>query len=110
VERTVPFVRNSFFAGESFLDRADAQRRAEEWCRERAGKRIHRATQCRPVEVFALEEAWRLLPAPPEPYDLPLYAQAKVHRDHHIEVGMALYSVPGDLIGTQVGCGSTAGW
>ncbi|MGI8516106.1 MAG: IS21 family transposase [Acidimicrobiia bacterium] len=102
VERTVPFVRNSFFAGESFLDLADAQRRAEEWCRERAGKRIHRVTHCRPAEVFALEEASRLLPAPPEPYDLPLYAQAKVHRDHHIEVGKALYSVPGDLIGTQV--------
>lgn len=102
VERTVPFVRNSFFAGESFVDLADAQRRAEEWCRERAGNRIHRTTQCRPAEVFALEEAPRLLPAPPEPYDLPLYATAKVHRDHHIEVGKALYSVPGDLIGTRV--------
>jgi hypothetical protein len=28
VERTVPFVRNSFFASETFLDLADAQRRA----------------------------------------------------------------------------------
>ena len=37
VERTVPFVRNSFFAGETFVDLADAQRRAEAWCRERAG-------------------------------------------------------------------------
>ena len=32
VERTVPFVRNSFFAGEAFVDLADAQRRAEGWC------------------------------------------------------------------------------
>jgi len=30
------------------------------------------------------------------------YATAKVHRDHHIEVAKALYSVPGDLIGVQV--------
>jgi transposase len=102
VERMVPFVRNSFFAGESFLDLADAQGRAEEWCRERAGMRIHRATRCRPAEVFALEEAERLGLPPVEPYDLPLYARAKVHRDHHIEVGRALYSVPGDLIGVQV--------
>lgn len=102
VERTVPFVRNSFFAGETFPNLRDAQRRAEEWCRERAGRRIHRATQSRPAEVFALEEAPWLLPAPPEPYDLPLYATAKVHRDHHIEVGKALYSVPGDLIGEKV--------
>lgn len=102
VERMVPFVRNSFFAGESFLDLADAQRRVEEWSRERAGKRIHRTTQARPAEVFALEEASSLLPAPVEPYDLPLYVSAKVHRDHHIEVGRSLYSVPGGLIGTQV--------
>lgn len=26
----------------------------------------------------------------------------KVHRDHHLEVGKALYSVPGNLIGTHV--------
>lgn len=102
VERTVPFVRNSFFAGESFVDLADAQRRAAEWCRERAGMRIHRTTQCRPAEMFATEEARCLLPAPTGRYDLPTYATAKVHRDHHIEVGKALYSVPGDLIGTRV--------
>ncbi|MGH8937229.1 MAG: IS21 family transposase [Acidimicrobiia bacterium] len=102
VERTVPFVRNSFFAGETFVDLADAQRRAEEWCRERAGRRIHGTTQCRPAEHFALEEADKLLPAPAEPYELPVYATAKVHRDHHIEVGRALYSVPGNLIGATV--------
>ena len=102
MERTVPFVRNSFFAGESFVDLADAQRRAEEWCRVRAGMRIHRVTRCRPAEAFAFEEAARLKPGPEEPYDLPLYATAKVHRDHHVEVGRALYSVPGDLIGSRV--------
>jgi transposase len=39
VERQVPFVRNSFFAGETFVDLADAQRRVEEWCRGRAEHR-----------------------------------------------------------------------
>jgi hypothetical protein len=33
---------------------------------------------------------------------VPIYATAKVHRDHHIEVAKALYSVPGDLIGARV--------
>lgn len=102
VERAVSFVRNSFFAGETFLDLADAQRRAETWCQQRAGMRIHGTHQCRPVELFRAEEADRLLPAPHSVYDLPVYAQAKVHRDHHIEVGKALYSVPGDLIGQRV--------
>jgi hypothetical protein len=102
VERVVPFVRGSFFAGEAFPDLADAQRRAEAWCRGRAGLRIHGTTQCRPAELFALEEAPRLAAAPTVAYDLPVYAHAKVHRDHHIEVAKALYSVPGDLIGARV--------
>jgi transposase len=102
VERTVSYVRQSFFAGETFIDLADAQRRAEQWCCSTAGLRIHGTTACRPVEHFALEEAPHLLPAPTERYDLPIYASAKVHRDHHIEVAKALYSIPGGLIGQQV--------
>jgi transposase len=102
VERTVPFVRGSFFAGECFVDLADAQRRAEGWCRQRAGMRVHGTTQQRPAEVFALQEAPRLLAAPAQRYDLPRYATAKVHRDHHIEVARALYSIPGNLIGQRV--------
>jgi transposase len=102
VERQVQFVRGSFFAGESFVDLADAQRRAESWCRERAGMRIHGTTQQRPVEVFSAEEAPRLAPAPIDVYDVPVYATAKVHRDHHIEVARSLYSVPGALIGARV--------
>jgi hypothetical protein len=102
VERTVPFVRNSFFAGETFIDLADAQRRAVQWCRVRAGMRTHGTHQCRPAELFVLEEQPRLLPAPGKPYDVPVYATAKVHRDHHIEVAKALYSVPGNLIGCRV--------
>jgi hypothetical protein len=102
VERTVPFVRNSFFAGETFIDLGDAQRRAELWCVGRAGRRTHGTTACRPIEVFELEEKPRLLAAPAGHYDLPIYATAKVHRDHHIEIGRALYSVPGNLIGAQV--------
>jgi len=102
VERTVPFVRQSFFAGETFIDLADAQRRAEQWCRERAGMRIHGTIQARPAEVFRVEELPCLAPAPTGVYDLPIYATAKVHRDHHIEVAKALYSIPGNLIGTTV--------
>jgi len=41
VERAVQFVRNSFWAGETFADLADAQSRAVQWCSDRAGMRIH---------------------------------------------------------------------
>ena len=102
VERTVPYVRASLFAGEHFVDRDDAQRAAVLWCRDKAGMRIHGTTQCRPAELFATEERPHLLPAPTTPYDLPTYPRPKVHPDHHIEVDKALYSVPGNLIGHHV--------
>jgi len=102
VERVVPFTRGSMFAGECFIDIDQAQRHAEAWCRTRAGMRVHGTTQCRPAELFTVEEQPRLLPAPSAPYDVPVYARPKVHRDHHVEVAKALYSVPGNLIGAQV--------
>jgi transposase len=102
VERMVQFVRGSMWAGEDFADLADAQRHAQTWARVRAGMRIHGTIHARPAEVFAVVEAPVLAPAPTERYDTPRWTEAKVHRDHHIQVGKALYSVPGELIGEQV--------
>ncbi|HEX2062878.1 MAG TPA: IS21 family transposase [Acidimicrobiales bacterium] len=102
VERNVFYVQASFFAGEHFVDLADAQRRAQEWCTLVAGLRIHGTTQARPAEVFAVEERHLLLAAPATPYDLPTYPHPLVARDHHIEVDKALYSVPGNRVGRRV--------
>jgi hypothetical protein len=95
-------VRRRFFAGEEFVDLADAQRRAERWCAEGAGMRIHGTTRCRPIEAFRANEQGLLLPAPTAPYDVPVFSHPKVHRDHHVEVLRAIYSVPGNLIGQTI--------
>lgn len=79
-----------------------SSRRVETWCRERAGMRVHGTTQLRPAEHFRVEELPVLAPPPTSVYDVPIYTTAKVHRDHHIEVAKALYSIPGNLIGTSV--------
>ncbi|MGI8305882.1 IS21 family transposase [Saccharopolyspora hattusasensis] len=102
VERTVQYVRGNFFAGETFVDLADAQARAETWCRDKAGLRIHGTIHARPAEVFAEHEATALLPAPETPYEVPIYVEVKVHRDYHVQVGKALYSAPKAYIGQQV--------
>ena len=102
VERMVQFVRSSFWNGETFTDLTDAQTKVETWCAARAGMRVHGTTQCRPLEHFRLEERALLLPAPVEHYDVPIYASCRVHRDHHIEIAKALYSIPGDLLGVRV--------
>jgi transposase len=99
VERAVQYVRGNFFAGEEFVDLADAQARAQAWCADNAGQRIHGTTCARPAVVFAEQEAPVLLPAPTTGYQVPIYAQAKVHRDYHVQVGKALYSIPEHLLG-----------
>lgn len=101
VERAVQYVRGNFWAGESFTDLAEAQARAEAWCRERAGMRIHGTTARRPVEMFAELEAGCLLGVP-EPYDVPRFTRVKVHRDYHVEVAKALYSVPEQHLGRHL--------
>jgi hypothetical protein len=101
VERAVQFVRGSFWAGETFVDLADAQARVEVWCRERAGMRVHGTTAQRPLEMFNALEASCLLPVA-EPYDQPVFTRVKVHRDFHVEVARALYSIPEHLIGSHL--------
>jgi transposase len=101
VERTVQYVRSNFWAGERFLDLVDTQSRARVWCAGVAGQRIHGTIQARPADVFAAHEAGVLLPVPAA-YDVPLFKTCKVHRDYHLEVGKALYSVPKVYIGQYV--------
>lgn len=94
VERQVPYVRENFFAGEVFTNRDHAQKEAEKWCRDTAGLRIHGTTRKRPLIAFEEEEKQHLLPLSAERFDVPVWADCKVHPDHHIRFGLALYSVP----------------
>lgn len=101
VERAVQYVRSNCMAGERFADLDHAQAHARTWCVHVAGQRIHGTTQQRPIELFTEKEAALLLPAPP-PYDVPIFKSCKVHRDFHLEIGKALYSIPKAYIGQQV--------
>ena len=96
------YVRGNFFAGEHFAGLADAQARAEAWCRDVAGMRVHGTIAARPAEVFAGPEAGALLPPPAAPYDVPVFTRVKVHRDFHVEVARALYSAPKEYLGCHL--------
>lgn len=98
VERTVQYVRGNFFAGENFQDLNQAQAAAKVWCSRTAGMRIHGTTNARPLETYNELERAVMLPVPRR-YDVPILRAVKVHRDFHIEIGKALYSVPGEYIG-----------
>ena len=101
VERAVQFVRGNFWAGETFLDLADAQTRVAAWCSDRAGMRIHGTIAARPAEMFNEVEAACLLGVPAA-YDVPVFTRVKVHRDFHVEVAKALYSLPQQWIGQHL--------
>jgi transposase len=95
VENQVPYVRESWFDGETFCSLDDARAHAERWCRDTAGARIHGTTHQVPFEVFESMEKAAMLPPPTEPFDVPRwYDDVTVHPDHHIQVASALYSVP----------------
>jgi transposase len=101
VERAVQYVRGNFWAGETFTDLGEAQARVTAWCSERAGMRIHGTTAARPLEMFNEVEASCLLTVP-APYDVPVFTRVKVHRDFHVEVAKALYSLPAQWIGQHL--------
>jgi transposase len=94
VENQVPYVRESWFDGETFSGLDDAQQSAQAWCRDVAGARVHGTTREVPRVVFEAREKPHMLAPPTEPFDVPLWADAKVHPDHHVQIARALYSVP----------------
>jgi transposase len=102
VEAGVHYVQGNFFAGESFADLADARSRMARWLAGTANSRVHGTTRQVPAVVFAGQEAPCLLPVPAERYQVPYWAEVKVHVDYHIQVARALYSVPWRHAGARV--------
>jgi len=102
VERGVPYVRESFFRGEQWLDLAHVQREARRWCMEIAGRRIHGTTHKRPLVVFEEVERACLRPVNGPRFDTPQWAEPSVHPDHHVQFLKALYSVPTRYVGKDV--------
>ena len=102
VERGVPYVRESFFRGEQWLDLAHVQREARRWCLEVAGRRIHGTTPKRPLVVFEEVELACLRPVNGPRFDTPQWVEPSVHDDHHVKFLKALYSVPTVYVGKQV--------
>lgn len=94
VERGVQYARERFWKGGTFADLADARQHAACWCREVAGQRVHGTTRQVPLVVFQTEERAHLQPYDGVRYDPPIWREVRVHPDHHVSFGYALYSVP----------------
>ena len=101
VERNVQYVRESFFRGETWIDLAHVQREAVRWCTATAGMRTHGTTRERPLVRFETEKkALRTLDRPR--FDPPEWKHCKVHPDHHVQFGRAIYSAPSRYLRKRV--------
>jgi transposase len=103
VEAGVKYVRRNFLGprkAERDIDVLNAQ--LDVWRREIAGARKHGTTGRRPLEHFESEERDALLPLPASRFEIVLWKDAKVHRDSHITLEGAFYSVPWRFVGQQV--------
>lgn len=102
VDRSVPTVRDDCFAGERLQTIEQARELARTWCLTDYAVRRHTRTQRCPLEYFEAVEQPALKPAPAAPYDIPLWVDAKVARDHLAQVARALDSLPTALIGKRL--------
>lgn len=94
VENGVKFTQGDLFAGERLLGLEAWREWARRWCLTRAGMREHGTTRRKPLEMFEQHERSVLLPAPGQPWDVPTWQNAKVGRDHRIQVKEAFYRLP----------------
>lgn len=100
VERPFHFIERNFLAGRKFMDFADANRQAREWC-DKINAKFRRSLSASANELYAVERpAMRRLPLwRPEIY---LLHQRVVDLEGYIHVDGHIYSVPYPLIGKAV--------
>jgi transposase len=92
IERTISYVKTSFWAGVTFTDLDDVNRQAHAWC-ERINARVHRTTHQRPMERWEEESLHPL----PKDFAWERFAteERKVSWDGYLSYDGVLYGVPG---------------
>jgi transposase len=103
VENQVAYVRERWFAGETFrAELVELRAAAGRWCHDVAGARVHGTTRRVPREVYDAEERAHMTALREGTFDVPTWTKAKVHPDHHVQVARSLYSLPTRFIGKTV--------
>ena len=102
VERSMPTVRQQLVAGRQYADLAAANETALRWCRDGVGRDIHGTTQEAPLVRFERDEKAVLKPLPAAAFERPIWAELKVHPDHHVVFERSYYSVPTRFVGRTV--------
>jgi len=102
VERGVGYVQDNALKGRTFASLAEENRHLQQWETTVADTRIHGTTRQQVCKVFEQVERKALLPLPAGRFPFFHEAQRSVHRDGHVEVQKAYYSVPPEYMGREV--------
>jgi transposase len=102
VERGVDYVQENALRGRSFTSLEEQNRFLREWELTVADTRVHGTTRRHVGNHFTEVERPALLPLPLESFPSFREARRTVHRDGHVEVERAYYSVPPEYLARQV--------
>jgi len=102
VEAGVKYVRNNALKGRVFKSLAQENAHLDQWERQVADHRIHGTTKKQVKQLFEEAEKPALLPLPATRFPFFHEGQRSVHRDAHVEVDKAYYSVPPEYLGHRV--------
>ena len=102
VERGIDYVQENALKGRLFASLQEQNDFLLDWEGTVADTRIHGTTRRQVGVVFAQIEKSALLPLPLERFANFQEGQRIVHRDGHVEIGRAYYSVPPEYLGRTV--------
>jgi len=101
VERQVGYAQDNALKGRSFKSLAEQNTHLRHWELNVADKRIH-GTLRRQVQRMFEEEKPHLAALPPDLFPAFREGRRKVHRDGHVEIAKAYYSVPPEYTRREV--------
>ena len=102
VERGIAYVQDNALKGRRFQSLEEQNRHLRHWESTIADTRIHGTTRKQVGKLFQEIERVTLRPLPVERFPLFQEAERSVHRDAHIEVEKAYYSVPPEYLHRRV--------
>ncbi|MCP4602903.1 MAG: IS21 family transposase [Proteobacteria bacterium] len=102
VERGIGYVKGNALKGRTFTSLQEQNQHLLNWETRIADTRIHGTTRHQVGQVFRQEEKTCLLSLPSGRFPCFQEAKRSVHRDGHIEVKKAYYSVPPEYTGRTV--------
>jgi transposase len=102
IESGIKYVKNNGLKGKAFKTIEEENEHLREWESRIADTRIHGTTKEQVSKLFIEKEKRNLKPLPAERFPFFHEGHRSVHRDGHVEIDKAYYSVPPEYVGSKL--------